>query len=236
MFKPIHTVKWFLLARHTLWCFSLILLSTLSVYGETTEEPLPPCCSGMIGQFISAGDPVAGRDKAASCVACHGADGNSASGAFPSLAGQNVNYLIRQMQDIQSEVRPVPTMVGQLDGMSEQDLTDIAAWYASNASRPGLALEDEVALGERIYRVGIKKRGIVACTGCHAPNGKGNAPAGFPSLAGQFPEYIVQQLQLYQSGERHNDPEGIMRDVAAYMVPKEMSAVAQYIYGLHEEE
>ena len=184
------------------------------------------------------GDAAAGKDKAATCVACHGADGNSAAPSFPKLAGQGEKYLLKQMKDIRDGARPVPTMIGQVDNMSDQDLADIAAFYASQVSTGAQTDPDLLELGERVYRSGILERNVAACTACHSPNGKGNAPAGFPALSGQHPEYIAAQLRAYRKGYedetgRTNDGDTrIMRTTAFGLSDLEIEAVSSYAAGL----
>ncbi len=188
-----------------------------------------------------AGDAAAGKAKSQSCAACHGADGNSAAPNFPKLAGQNERYLIKQMKDIQSGARPVPTMAGQLDGKSEQDLADIAAYFASKNGSTGQADPELATLGAAIYRGGISDREIPACAACHSPSGKGNSAAGFPALAGQHAAYTAAQLRAFRAGAdgdpqgRHNDGEEAqtMRSIAFGMSDREIEAVSSFIQGLH---
>ena len=124
-------------------------------------------------------------------------------------------------------------MAGQLDNMTEQDLADIAAYYASQERNYGAAKAELVELGESIYRAGIPRKNIASCAACHSPSGMGNGPAKFPALAGQWPEYTVMQLKAFQSGERSNDGDSLMmRTIAQDMNDKEMQAVASYLYGL----
>ena len=192
----------------------------------------------LIGSALSAtaqaGDANAGQALTAVCSACHGQDGNSLAGAFPNIAGQNEKYLLKQLRDIQSGARNVPTMAGQLDNLSDDDLANIAAYYAGQARNRGVASADQVELGESIYRAGIPRKGVAACTACHSPTGSGNGPAGFPALAGQWPEYTVGQLKAFQAGDRHNDGDSqMMRTTSMDLNEKEMKAVASYLYGLH---
>lgn len=182
---------------------------------------------------LAQGDATAGKALTGTCVACHSDDGNSLTGAFPNLAGQTPEYLLKQMLDIQSGARPVPVMTGMLDGLSQQDLADLAAYYAAQQQAYGAAKAELVELGEAIYRYGIKRKQIAACTGCHSPTGRGNGPAGFPALAGQWPEYVEAQLKAFRAGERHNDGDGKMMQMTAEdLNDKEIAAVAAYIYGL----
>lgn len=181
----------------------------------------------------AAGDPNAGAQKVATCAACHGPDGNSASGAFPSLAGQGSVYLFKQMQDVLSGARPIALMTGMLDNFSEEDLWDIAAFYESKEAKTGAVPEEQLELGKKIYEAGLADKGIAACSACHMANGQGNNPAGFPALSGQHAEYTLLQLKTFASGERNNDPAQMMRDIAVKMSEAEMEAVSAYIRGLY---
>ena len=178
-------------------------------------------------------DPEAGKALTAVCGACHGPDGNSPMSAFPKIAGQNEKYLLKQLKDIKSGARSVPTMAGQLDAMSDQDLENVAAYYASQTSTKGTAQEDLVALGESIYRAGVADKGVAACTACHSPTGKGNGPAGYPALSGQWADYTALSLRALRTEERDNDGDSkMMRDVAYRLSDKEIDAVSSYIQGL----
>ena len=184
------------------------------------------------------GDAASGKELSVTCSACHGADGNSAAPAFPKLAGLGEKYLLKQMKDIRDGARPVPTMAGQVDNMSDQQLADLAAFYDSQPRSGGQTNPDLVALGEKVYRAGVAERKVAACTACHSPNGKGNAPAGFPALAGQHADYIAAQLKAYRKGYedetgRTNDGDTkIMRTTAFGLSDKEIEAVASYASGL----
>lgn len=207
---------------------------------------------GLIATAHAAGDAAAGKEKAAACAACHGADGNSLAPNFPKLAGQNERYLIKQMQDIQCGAlsaeqqkaskcngRAIPTMAGQLDGKSEQDLADIAAFFASQAGSVGQTKEALVTQGAEIYRAGIASKNVAACIACHSPTGEGNAPAGFPKLGGQHADYISAQLKAFRASAdgsegRSNDGDTrMMRDIAIGLSDNEIEAVSSYISGLH---
>ncbi|MFK8047197.1 MAG: cytochrome c [Halioglobus sp.] len=184
------------------------------------------------------GDADAGKSQSMVCSACHGADGNSAAPSFPKLAGQGEKYLLKQLQDIRDGARPVPTMAGQLTGKSDQQLADLAAFYASQSASGGNTKPELLALGEKVYRSGVIERKVAACTACHSPTGQGNAPAGFPSLAGQHAEYIATQLKMYRKGYedetgRTNDGDAmIMRATAFGLSDMEIEAVSSYISGL----
>ena len=180
------------------------------------------------------GDAVAGQGKTAVCGACHGPDGNSLVPGFPKLAGQGERYLLKQMQDIKNSKRVVIEMTGMLSGLGDQDLADIAAYYAGQKSSVGAADEKLVARGEALFRGGNLGEGLPACAGCHSPDGAGNAQAGFPHLGGQHADYIKKQLTAFREGERHNDGDTmVMRSIAAKLSTQDIEALAQYIQGLH---
>ena len=189
---------------------------------------------GITGLAQAAGDAKAGQAKAAMCGACHGADGNSAAPNFPKLAGQGERYLLKQMNDIKSGNRNILEMTGLLTNMSEQDMADIAAYFASQNMGVGAADPALVKAGEALYRGGKLAEGMPACTGCHSPNGAGNDAAGFPQLGGQHAQYVAKQLTDFREGNRTNDGDSMMmRAVAAKLSNKDIQAISSYIQGLH---
>jgi cytochrome c553 len=171
------------------------------------------------------------------CAACHAADGNSVSPANPKLAGQLPEYLAKQLMNFKpradaSAERPSNIMRGIAESLSATDVHNVAAYYASQTLKPEKAKNKEtIELGQKIYRGGIAEKAVPACAACHGAAGAG-IPALFPSLAGQYPEYIEGQLRAFQSGERKNDPNRMMRITAARMSEEEIKAVADYIAGL----
>ncbi|MBM6552242.1 c-type cytochrome [Marinomonas ostreistagni] len=188
---------------------------------------------GATSVAYAEGNPDAGKPLTAVCSACHSADGNSLAPTFPKLAGQNEAYLLKQMTEIKAGVRPVAQMTGMLDGLSEQNLADIAAYFASQNTAIGQAAPELVAQGEALYRDGNPATGVPACTACHGPAGKGLNSAAFPSLSGQHADYTASQLKMFQSGERSNDTAKIMQNIAFKMNDQEIQAVSSYIQGLH---
>lgn len=196
------------------------------------------CCLMLCGGAYGAGDPVAGQAQSLACSACHGMDGATGlDPSYPNLAGQNEKYLFRQLKLIQSNERMILLMTGQLMGKTDQNLADMAAYYASLPGKVGRATGDDesIARAQAIYRGGIMAKRVAACTACHAPTGNGNALAGFPALGGQPVPYLVTQLKAYREGERTSDEVfgGMMRDVAGALTDGEIAALADYIRGLH---
>jgi cytochrome c553 len=180
------------------------------------------------------GDAEAGKAKTAVCGACHGADGNSAAPNFPKLAGQGERYLLKQLKDIKDGKRVVLEMTGLLDNLSEQDLADISAYFASEKMSVGAADPKLVERGADLFRGGKIAEGMPACTGCHSPDGAGLAAASFPKLGGQHAQYVAKQLTDFREGNRTNDGDAmIMRAIAAKLSNKDIEAVSSYIQGLH---
>lgn len=179
------------------------------------------------------GDAAAGKSKAAVCGACHGPDGNSVSGQFPKLAGQNASYIAEQLADFKSGKRQNPIMGAQAKGLSEEDMQDVAAFFASQQRQTGEADPGMVKQGETLYRSGNKDENVPACVACHSPDGAGNFLMKVPALGGQHAAYVVAQLQAYAGGTRSTDPNKMMETIAARLSPAEMQAVASYIEGLH---
>ncbi|MGH1536554.1 MAG: c-type cytochrome [Gammaproteobacteria bacterium] len=190
----------------------------------------------------AAGDVEAGKQKSEPCAACHGVAGVSVNPAWPKLAGQGEKYLVDQLHLFKEKVRVNTLMNPQAENLSEQDIEDISAYYASLPANKGSADPDKEfqgeklhVIGERIYRGGNTETGVPACMSCHAPDGVGNAPAKFPQLAGQHAVYTAAQLRAYRSGARYqpDDNLNMMKEIATYLSDTEIDAVAEYISGLH---
>jgi cbb3-type cytochrome c oxidase subunit III len=182
----------------------------------------------------AAGDASAGAQKSATCAACHGADGNSVNPQWPSLAGQNEAYLGKTLNAFKSGTRTDLLMSAQAAVLSEQDIADLAAYFAAQKPVNRTADPNLVAAGERLYRGGSQEAQISACIACHGPRGRGNAPAAYPALAGQHAVYTAKQLTDYQNGIRTSDGDTqIMRNITARLSKAEIDAVAAYMQGLN---
>ncbi len=185
-------------------------------------------------QVLGQGSAEEGQTKATPCVACHGVDGNSANPEWPSLAGQSAAYTVQQLKAFKAGERQDPLMTPMAQPLSEDDMEDLAAYYAQQTPT-GLETEpSKVEEGQRLYRGGDPAGNITACIACHGPNGKGMGVAGYPSLQGQHATYVVKQLKAYRAGSRTTDQAyaRMMRDVAARMTDAQIEAVAQYVQGL----
>ena len=182
------------------------------------------------GPDRALGQKIAGQV----CAACHGPDGNSPLPENPKLAGQVYDYIVKQLADYKAgKERKNPIMASMVAPLSETDMRAVAAHYAAQKPRIGAARnKDTVALGQKLWRGGNPETGVPACSACHGPDGSG-IPSQFPRLSGQHAEYTIAQLKAFRSGERANDPNQMMRMIAARMSEAEIAAVADYIAGLH---
>lgn len=171
------------------------------------------------------------------CAACHANDGNSPTSANPKLAGQIPEYLAKQLHNFKPQgskkaERENPIMAGMVANLSDADMKNVAAYYASQKLKPAAATDKELAaLGQKLYRGGNAASGVAACSGCHGPTGAG-MPSQFPHISGQYVEYIEAQLKAFRAGTRANDPNGMMRGVAVRLNDREIQALAQYVAGL----
>lgn len=185
-------------------------------------------------QALIEGSADAGKAKSITCAACHGPDGNSVNPAWPSLAGQNAKYIVQQLEAFRSGARSDPLMTPQAKMLSEEDLHNLAVYYAGQQSAPK-AVADPASLdkGESLYRGGDIETGAAACMACHGPTGRGNPAAAYPMLRGQYATYVAKQLRDYASGRRKSDqPTRVMREIASRLSEDDMLAVASYVQGL----
>lgn len=202
---------------------AVCLVATSAGAAETPSMPL------------TEGDAEAGKGKAATCVACHGPDGNSPTPMYPKLAGQHPGYLVQQLKAYKSGERQNAVMQGMAAPLSEQGMMDIAAFYADQEVKPGVADPGVVKRAAKLYRGGDKEAGIPACAACHGPTGKGIPVAGYPAIGGQHAQYTQAQLEYYASGERQS-PNGVMNSIAERLSEGDIQALSSYVEGLHLRE
>jgi cytochrome c553 len=164
------------------------------------------------------------------CAACHTADGSRGAPANPIIQGQHPEYLVKQLAEFKAGKRLNPIMQGFAATLTEADMKNVSAFYATKQPKPGFAKsKDMVALGEKIYRGGLADRDVPACSGCHGPTGAGN-PSQYPRLSGQHADYAEAQLRAFRDGPRKNSP--VMTGVVAKMNDREIKAVADYMAGM----
>lgn len=197
---------------------SSLLLVTLAHANEPAAAPAKP--------DLAKGGTISSQV----CAACHTADGSRGSPANPILQGQHAEYLVKQLTEFKAGKRKNAIMSGMAAPLSEEDMRNVAAFYASKTAKPGFAKsKDTVALGEKIYRGGIAERNVPACAACHGPTGAG-IPSQYPRIGGQHGDYIEAQMNAFRAGQRANSAQ--MMGVAAKMNDKEIKAVSDYVAGL----
>ena len=197
-----------------------LLAATLAVPAAAAPAAGPAKADLAKGQATASGV----------CGACHTFDGSRGSPANPILAGQHPEYLAKQLGEFKFGKRANPIMQGFAGTLSDEDMKNVAAFYAGKSAKTGFATNKAtVAMGEKIYRGGIADRKVPACSGCHGPAGAG-IPSQYPRLAGQHAAYTEAQLLAFRGGARKNSAQ--MTGVAAGMTDADIKAVADYIAGL----
>lgn len=189
--------------------------------------------SNPASAVVAKGDAAKGQPIVNKvCGACHGADGNSTSPAYPNLAGQEPEYLYKQLAEFKSGARKNAIMAPNVTNLSQDDMLNLAAYFSSQQPKPRMA-KDPVSVeeGRKIYKGGNAGSGVPACASCHGPSGSG-IPVQFPRLAGQHSKYVQTQLKNFRSGDRANDGGKMMQTIARKMTDQEMKTVAEYISGL----
>ncbi|WFF38067.1 cytochrome c4 [Moraxella nasibovis] len=186
----------------------------------------------------------------ANCAACHGANGVSVAPAQPNLGGQNIKYLYKQLVDFKTKARRNGVMEAQLVGLTQQDLANVAGYYASQAPwTPGYGNKATYAAAQKLYLGGDKSRGIIPCAGCHDPKGAGNEWAAFPRLGGQHATYLATQLKMFRAAGREDEglmdeqlrtndaakkgEKGMMQMVAAKLSDKDIKILSEFLSAVH---
>lgn len=213
---------------------SILVVSAASILGfmptgfaaEPAAKAVKP--DATIGETLyNNGDPSRG---VIGCASCHGAEGKSASGAWPKLAGQHSAYLIKQLKNYKDGTRANAVMAGMSAALTDKDMADIAAYLSKQTVSLGVAQNKEtIGLGKLIYAGGIAEKGIPACSACHSPNGAG-IPAQYPLLSGQWADYSIAQLGYFRDGTRKNSAQ--MTAISSKLSDVEMKAVSDYMAGL----
>lgn len=188
------------------------------------------------------GDFERGQALSQTCAACHGPDGNSMAGDFPTIAGQHSKYIAKQLRDYQigaesggERGRFDFIMADSVSGLSDQDILDLAAYFSAqelNVIGTDLS-EEEIALAQRLYLAGDEDRGITGCAACHGPRGSGMGLAAFPVIGGQHAQYTRKMLEQFRNEERENDPNGMMRDIASQLSEEDIDLLSRYLSGLY---
>ena len=182
---------------------------------------------------MGPGDPVSGRSKAELCNGCHGEDGNSPDSAIPKLAGQYGMYITKQVKNYHTGLLTNPMMASMAATVSDDDLNDISAYYASQTMMKGSAPSSN-KLGKKLFENDDMSRMMVRCSSCHGKTGKGLTPENpvYPVIGGQHRDYLFAQLLNFRKGARNNSPGGMMNTIVQHLTDAELEALAEYASGL----
>ncbi|MGD2073611.1 MAG: c-type cytochrome [Gammaproteobacteria bacterium] len=183
--------------------------------------------------LLEDADAEAGRAKAEeiNCARCHGDRGFSDKAGQPSIAGQRMTYAYKQLRDYRDGTRENRRMARYVEGLSDQDLANLAAWYSG---LPGPVLQATPAAATEVQELvsrGDGQRLIPACAACHGTSGEGSR-IGVPALAGQELDYLIETMYAYKDGERANDVYGVMRYISVALTDAEVEALAEYYAAL----
>lgn len=215
-----------------------LAMLALPASGQTPGSRSPV---GLSSSAPLKGDPVAGRLKSEEerCQECHGHDGNAQDiedgigniGKFPRLAGQLPAYILKQVRDFRSGTRQNDTMAIMARSVTDADVADIAAYFASQKTASDKS--GDAVHGRRLFTEGDAARGIPACIGCHGEAGQGRqiGDIAYPRLGGQHQRYVTTQLNAWKHAERKNSQGGIMNQIAGKLTELDIEQLSAYLVG-----
>jgi cytochrome c553 len=216
---------------------SLVVAGILAVAPALAQNAAPAAAAAT----FETGKADAGATKAAICGACHGVNGNSQNPEWPSLAGQSPAYVAEQLHLFKEKVRVNAVMDPIVAPLTNEDVNDLAVYYAAQTPTGLEADPSYWKAGEKLYRKGDAARGIPACAACHGPLGRGNLAAAYPALRAQHSVYTVKQLNDYSrdtrypgaTAEKPATPNAvIMATIAKRLTPEDVRNVASYVQGM----
>ena len=177
----------------------------------------------MMGSTTWAADEMPA--KAATCLACHGVNGNSTMPGVPSLAAQNARYIYLQLRDYQEGRRDNPMMSPMAAGLTRPEMQELANYFSQQklSSKGFKADPDKV-------KKGIAKADETLCAMCHLGEFKGQNE--IPTVAGQNFDYVVSMLKAFKAKTRTNDA-GNMTSVASTLSDEDIENLGHYIAGLN---
>jgi len=179
------------------------------------------------------------------CAACHGVDGSSSNAQWPSIAGLNAKYILKQLQDFKSGSRANPEMELVVKSLaSDKESTALAQYFSQQKIKPindFLESNDtqselvDLKLGEELFTGKRIDYGIPACTACYGSQGQGSVDKKgniYPRLIEQYQQYSIKQLKLFRDSKRRNDSPAMMRNIASMMDDEDIESVVAYIASL----
>lgn len=216
---PIHFAAWRAVAA------TILLMVCAAAFAQ------PP---GFVSILGLTPDPSQGGEIATSqCASCHGADGNHSMATYPRLAGQIQEYLVIQLWNFREGGRSSDIMVPMASGLSDQDIANLAAYFAQqSAMSPPYEPEapDLVEQGSQLFALGNHESGVIACSICHGMNGQGAAQLGIPRIMGQSPQYVRGVLDAFAGLPNLGIAQpSAMTLITRNMTEEEMDAVTAFL-------
>ena len=217
-----------------------LLCASWAAYAAKAKPAATKSSARAVVTVTPMGDAVLGREKAEAerCMECHGVDGqgaghaNGPEGKFAKLAGQSADYILKQIQDFRSGARKHDQMQIMARSVSDEDVRDIAAYFAAQPPMRGDGAAVD-SVGQALFENGDASRGVLACTSCHGPQGKG-MPGNLlvPVIGGQEWRYLDKQLRDWRSGERRNSADAVMNQTSRPLTDAEIEALTNYLSGV----
>jgi len=211
------------------------VLVVFSCLGVMASPVLAEPASESLALRIGSGNPEVGKiaSDEGRCQECHGVDGISGDTRIPNHAGQYAAYLIKQLRDFKSGARRHEVMDIMAEDLSESEMVDIAAYFASRPVMQGQGAAD-YPLAKKLFSQGDSGRDIASCSSCHGEDGKGRLDdkGVYPVIAGQNRVYLHSQLTSWRLANRKNSPDDVMNKIAKSLSDDEIDALANYLSGL----
>jgi len=207
------------------FCLTLVTLFIASSAFSASND------ADKLNRFTGSGNPVAGKTKSQICQGCHGIKGNSFDELMPKLAGQYDQYTIKQMKNYLAGLRSHEIMNGMASPLSDQDIDDIAAYFADQEIMKGRGWTNDERGVEIYTKGGDRSKMVMTCQHCHGERGKGLGPSTdmYPVIGGQHKAYLVKQLIDFREDDRLNSPSVIMNKIVRSMSDKDIEAVSEYL-------
>lgn len=177
---------------------------------------------------VNAQSISAGEHKHGFCASCHGIDGRSFKVNYPILAGQTAPYILHELQDFKDGRRSDPTMDAIVPQLSDEDMRDLAVFFAASAPFSSPTESDPIKAGR-----GKKLAESAQCASCHL-GGADAGGGGIPRIQGQHRNYMVKQLKDFKAGRRANDS-GLMQQIAQTLTDADIEDLGNYFSAMRIE-
>ena len=193
------------------------------------------CATGLVQAQEIKGDAKAGEGKIAMCIGCHGIQGYQATFPevykVPKISGQGAKYIASSLAAYKKGDRKHPTMRGIAISLTDQDIADLAAYYAQHGKTTA-ELPAKPAREPSTQVAALLQKG--ACVSCHGENFAKPIDPSYPKIAGQYGDYLFATLKAYKNDTHHTwrRPNPVLGGVAKQFSNNELKALATYVASL----